>query len=571
MWADEEAGGLLDWSSRALREDGIAALRPALDALGGRLTSLDLSANELADAGAVALTAALGASEADAGAGRRLATLVLARNGIGDAGGCALAVWLGSNSSLRSLDLAENRLANRAAVALAVALADHPLLSWLSLVHNSVRRRGVQALVELARARLGPAGAGGRGARGSPLRIDARLNLVDEAEAEALWQLGEPLPKAPPMLPSAVFLSRARGEESPGAVAAVAALAALGAGVLAAGRGRETGRERGRDRASESYGGDSWAAAPRASEWSTDPRPPVRPAAHRAESGQRRADGSERQSERERGALQPRALHQHATVDADASAWLLEVASTSAWATPPPRAPRRLTREAAAQTISPPCDVGAQTEAGEDTGRADTGRSDTDPPRLSAAPPGRSPPGPPRAAGGLSADAREALEQAHAERAHLEAELSAERARADAAAASALSVETRAFELVRAEEAVMLRRAVRERESAEALAAARAEVLEWRLRAKAVHADAVALAQMCAAEGEEAAGARRGVVVLSGLHLVRTLRHSQALGVLSALSHWRLAALQLAAVSIIKQNKKYILDSWRRTAKCPRR
>ena len=132
---DRDAG-LLDWSSRALREDGIAALRPVLDTLGSHLAVLNLSANELADAGAVALAAALGASEADVGT--RLASLVLSRNGIGDAGGCALAVWLGSNRSLCELDLSENRVANRAAVALASAAAGHPRLAALSLLHLSL-------------------------------------------------------------------------------------------------------------------------------------------------------------------------------------------------------------------------------------------------------------------------------------------------------------------------------------------------------------------------------------------------------------------------------------------------
>ncbi|MBX9702595.1 MAG: leucine-rich repeat domain-containing protein [Silvanigrellaceae bacterium] len=106
-----------------------------------KLTHLDLSINQIGDAGAQALAAAIANRT-------NLTHLDLYQNQIGDAGAQALADALANHTNLTRLDLSKNQIGDAGAQALADALANHTKLTHLNLNFNPIGDAGAQALAD---------------------------------------------------------------------------------------------------------------------------------------------------------------------------------------------------------------------------------------------------------------------------------------------------------------------------------------------------------------------------------------------------------------------------------------
>ena len=126
-----------------LRPDGVEKIMAALQG-NQTLTGLDLSFNELGDAGikAVLIPLALGGSSS----ARGLHTLILDSNGLDDHGSKVLAL-LGNAHPLRKVSLRCNRLADQAAAMIAGALPGESVLEELDLRDNNISSNGAAGLL----------------------------------------------------------------------------------------------------------------------------------------------------------------------------------------------------------------------------------------------------------------------------------------------------------------------------------------------------------------------------------------------------------------------------------------
>jgi hypothetical protein len=131
----------LDLSYNDLGDAGAQALAAALKT-NPSLATLQLGSNQLGEAGAQALAAALKTNTA-------LTTLYLGGNQLGDAGAQALAEVLKTNTALTTLYLGGNQLGKAGAQALAAALKTNTSLITLSLYNNELGETGEQALANM--------------------------------------------------------------------------------------------------------------------------------------------------------------------------------------------------------------------------------------------------------------------------------------------------------------------------------------------------------------------------------------------------------------------------------------
>jgi len=111
------------------------------------LARINLSANEMGDAGAAAL------AEAVARSARPITHLHLARNKITAVGAAAIAAAVAKNPSMRVLSLEHNHIGDDGAAALADALRQNPLLEWLDVCENNISDTGVLRLTEVLATR----------------------------------------------------------------------------------------------------------------------------------------------------------------------------------------------------------------------------------------------------------------------------------------------------------------------------------------------------------------------------------------------------------------------------------
>eukprot|EP00656_Telonema_subtile_P052807 TRINITY_DN7450_c0_g1_i2.p1 TRINITY_DN7450_c0_g1~~TRINITY_DN7450_c0_g1_i2.p1 ORF type:complete len:215 (+),score=52.50 TRINITY_DN7450_c0_g1_i2:183-827(+) len=148
----------LDLSCNSVLLPGSQVIAAALRVLGCSLTSLDLSANHIGDAGAFACCEALKENNT-------LTHLDLHSCGIHDPGAEYFAELLTSNHTLRSLNLRANYIGDDGALVLAEALPENEGLYELNLHCNDFSRTGGEALLQVLREHktiksFGQAGAG---------------------------------------------------------------------------------------------------------------------------------------------------------------------------------------------------------------------------------------------------------------------------------------------------------------------------------------------------------------------------------------------------------------------------
>jgi len=144
----------------------LAAGLSAAPAHGFKLTTLNLTNNDIGDDGTRALAEALPRNQA-------LQTLNLGRNEIGDDGARALAEALPRNQALQTLNLGRNEIGDDGARALAEALPRNQALQTLNLGRNEIGDDGARALAE---ALL-------RNQALQALDLDGNWNIGSEAEA----------------------------------------------------------------------------------------------------------------------------------------------------------------------------------------------------------------------------------------------------------------------------------------------------------------------------------------------------------------------------------------------------
>jgi len=110
-----------------------------------KLIGFNFSANEIGDAGAIALAAVLKENET-------LTSLKISMNKIGDAGAIALAAALKENKKLTSLDLSANQIGIEGVKALAEALKKNKTLTNLNIYFSRIGDAGAADIVEALKA-----------------------------------------------------------------------------------------------------------------------------------------------------------------------------------------------------------------------------------------------------------------------------------------------------------------------------------------------------------------------------------------------------------------------------------
>jgi Ran GTPase-activating protein (RanGAP) involved in mRNA processing and transport len=134
----------LDVSHNELGDAGAAALARGLRGGHATLISLDVAHNSFGPAAAMALATLLRSNPS-------LTHLNLSWNPLGDAGAAALATSLTRNQRLRSLALRRCGITDQGAVAIAKALPHMSALKQLILVKNEITQKGSLALLESLR------------------------------------------------------------------------------------------------------------------------------------------------------------------------------------------------------------------------------------------------------------------------------------------------------------------------------------------------------------------------------------------------------------------------------------
>jgi hypothetical protein len=128
----------------------VSELCGVLQASNNSITRLDLSSNEVGDAGAASLAELLKTD-------RTLSSVDLDRNHIGDEGGCLLSAALKENCALQELRLSGNKLSEASAHSFAVHVGQNRTIISLTLEANDVSyqsRKRIEALTLINRRRL---------------------------------------------------------------------------------------------------------------------------------------------------------------------------------------------------------------------------------------------------------------------------------------------------------------------------------------------------------------------------------------------------------------------------------
>ena len=176
---------VLNLSENGICDTGAAALAEGIK-LNSTISELNLSHNEIGDTGAAALAEGMKLNST-------LTELNLSQNRIGDTGGFALGEGMKLNSSLTELNLSQNRIGDTGAFALGEEMKLNATLTELNLSYNEIGDTGAAALGEgmklnssltelnLSQNRIGDTGAF---ALGEGMKLNSTLTELNLSKNE---------------------------------------------------------------------------------------------------------------------------------------------------------------------------------------------------------------------------------------------------------------------------------------------------------------------------------------------------------------------------------------------------